>query len=139
MSENKIHVEPINISFAKSMEVVTWIGIAGMLIFGVLYLTGISSFVDMKVAISNWHEPVTEFWQATKGIEVAGYGWFLSNLGAMDCLSMIGIAVLAISPLAAMIVALGKSDKAYKIFFLILILEFLFAIVKPLIMAGGGE
>jgi hypothetical protein len=47
--KNKIYVDPANLIFAKAMEIVTYIGIAVMIIFGLLYLAGISSFVDINL------------------------------------------------------------------------------------------
>ena len=137
----EVKIDPINITFAKTMEKVTWVGIIVMLVFGVLYLAGISSFVDPQTAISHWGQPTGTFWQDVKGIEVHGYGWFFTNLSFMDCVSMLGICILAIAPLVAVISSIPKAakEKTFVIFFIILSLEFLFAVVRPLIMAGGGE
>jgi len=138
--DKNIKVEPLNISFAKSMEIITWIGIIGMLTFGVLYLIGISSFVEVKDAINYWNLSTIDFWKEIKGMEISGYGWFLNNLSAMDSLSMLGICILSIAPLVAIISAIPKtSQRIYIIFFIILTIEFLFAIVRPLMIAGGGE
>jgi len=138
--DKNIQVGSMNISFAKSMEVVTWIGIIVMVVFGILYLIGISSFIDIKDAINHWNLSTVEFWKQTKGIEISGYGWFLNNLSAMDCLSMLGICILSFAPLIAIIAVIPKtSQRVYVILFLILAIEFLFAIIRPLIMAGGGE
>ena len=139
--KNKIHVDPANLVFAKAMEVVTYIGIAVMIIFGLLYLAGLSSFVDIKSAIAHWHLPVGQFWHEVVGIHISGYDWFLRNLTAMDCLSMLGICILALAPFVAIVAAwpkVGATHKVLVLLFLILIIEYLFAIFKPIILPGVG-
>ncbi len=142
MAEKKdqIYVDPINLIFARVMEVVTYIGIAVMILFGILYLAGLKAFVNMKEAISHWNLPVGKFWEEVAKIHISGYSWFLTNLSSMDCLSMIGICILSLAPLAALVAAITKVGKykAFAFLFLILIVEFVFAILKPIIMPGVG-
>ncbi len=141
--KNQVYVDPANLVFARAMEIVTYIGIAVMIIFGILYLVGISPFVDIKSAIAHWHLPVKEFWEEAVGIHIKGYSWFLSHLSKMDCLSMLGICILSLAPLASLIAAWPKAGAQHKVMyllFLILVLEFVFAILKPIILPGlGGE
>jgi len=138
--EKQVYVDPLNISFARAMEITTYIGLAVMVIFGLLYLFGLSGFVDMEQAIANWNLPTSEFWKEVKGIEIHGYAWFLSNLKGMDCLSMLGICMLALAPFSALVASLARAggQKAYIIFFLIMIAEFVFAVMKPIILPGVG-
>ncbi|MCD6490288.1 MAG: hypothetical protein J7K20_06160 [Thermodesulfobacterium sp.] len=138
--KNKVYVDPLNITFAKFMEITTYIGLIIMIIFGLLYLFGLPGFVNMKHAISHWNLPVNKFWEEVKGIRVYGYSWFLTNLTAMDCLSMVGICILALAPLAGLVsgVFKTKGQKLYTIFFIILTIEFLFAILKPIILPSVG-
>jgi len=140
MDKNKVYVDPLNIVFAKAMEITTYIGLIIMVVFGLLYLFNLHSFVNMKVAVNNWHLPVSTFWKEVKGVEIHGYHWFISNLPAMDCISEIGICILALAPLAGLVSGLFKTkeQKIYTILFLILIIEFLFAILKPIILPGVG-
>ena len=141
--KKQVYVDPANLVFAKAMEIMTYLGIAVMIIFGLLYLFGLSSFVDMKVAIAHWHLPVKEFWEQAVGIHIKGYDWFLNNLSSMDCLSMLGICILSLAPLVALIAAWPKAGAQHKVMyllFLILVIEFVFAILKPIILPGlGGE
>lgn len=133
-------VSPVNTSFARALEVVTWLGLGAMVLFGVLYLFGISSFVGARESVAHWSRPASDFWHDVKGISPDGYGWFLTNLGAMDSLSLVGISILALAPLAAIFSAISKStQKVFVVLFFVLSLEFIFAIVRPLIMAGGGH
>ncbi len=139
--KNQVHVDPANLVFAKAMEIVTYVGIAVMIVFGLLYLFGLSSFVDMKAAIAHWHLPVGKFWHEVAGIHISGYDWFLKNLTKMDCLSMLGICLLALAPLAGILAAwpkVGATHKVLVLLFLILVIEYLFAIFKPIILPGVG-
>ena len=139
--KDQVYVDPANLVFAKAMEVVTYIGIAVMIIFGLLYLVGLSSFVDIKTAIAHWHLPVKEFWEEVAGIHIQGYSWFLKNLSKMDCLSMLGVCLLSLAPLASLVAAWPKAGAQHKVMFflyLILIVEFVFAILKPIILPGVG-
>ena len=132
--------DSLNMGFAKAMEISTYAGLLVMLAFGLLYLFGLPGFVEMKQAVANWNLPVSEFWKKIKGIEISGYSWFLLNLKKMDCLSMLGICFLALAPLISLITVLFKikGQKLYFIFFIILTIEFIFAILKPIIMPGVG-
>ncbi|MBC7189373.1 hypothetical protein H5U35_04060, partial [Candidatus Aerophobetes bacterium] len=82
--------------------------------------------------VEYWKEPASIFWQKTKNMETPGY-WFLSFPGFMDSLAMVGIFLLALAPLFSVIAIIPSSKKTYRIFLSILIIEFLFSIVKPFI------
>ena len=139
MKEDK-NYDPLNIRFAKTMEITTYIGLIIMIVCGLLYLFGLPGFVEMKQAIVNWHLPVSEFWKKTKEMEVHGYSWFFINLKKMDCLSMVGICFLALAPFVSLIAILPKTinQKLYFVFIIIMIIEFIFAIFKPIIMPTVG-
>jgi hypothetical protein len=139
MKSEEVVVEPMNVIFARTMEIVTWIGLILMIVPGLAYLVGGTGFVDVKSAVEHWNEPSSAFWEETKGIEIHGYSWFLSHLSYMDCLSIMGIVLLAVTSLVSMIAALPKADSRYKVILGILVLEFLFAIVRPLFMHVTGH
>ena len=139
--KNQVYVDPANLIFARTMEIVTYIGIAVMIIFGLLYLFGLPAYVEMKDAIAHWHHPVGTFWHNVVGIHISGYNWFLKNLTCMDCLSMIGICILALAPFVAILAAwpkVGATHRVLTLLFLILVVEYLFAILKPIILPGVG-
>ena len=137
--ERQVQIDPMNTIFAKVMEIFTLIGLIVMIIFGLLYILGMSPYVDMSSVINHWGLPAGKFWEETKGIQVKGYV-FLKHLNTMDCLSMIGIAVLALAPLLSVLGALSRAkSKIYIVLLLILTGEFIFAIIRPLLMAAGGE
>ncbi len=139
--KNQVHVDPANLVFAKAMEIVTYIGLAVMIVFGLLYLVGFAPFVKVEHAIAHWHLPVSRFWHEVAGIHISGYGWFLKNLTKMDCLSKLGICILALAPLVGILAAwpkVGATHRVLTLLFLILVVEYLFAIFKPIILPGLG-
>jgi len=137
MQEKEIQVDSMNTSFARVMEIFTWIGLITMVIFGLLYLFDLNSYVSVASVISHWGNSESKFWQETKGIRISGY-LFLKHLNTVDCLSMVGVCILALAPLFSVVAALFRSKKIYTILLLILTVEFIFAIIRPLIMGGGG-
>jgi len=135
MRKEEVHIDPMNKTFAKVMEVFTLIGLIVMVIFGLLYLFNLSSYVDTQSAIAHWGHSASKFWEETKGVRISGYNWFLTNLNRMDCLSMLGIVILALTPFLSIVFAIPRSKGAYRGLLFILTLEFIFAILRPLIMA----
>lgn len=138
MSDNKVPADPMNERFAKVMTIVGWTGLVVMALFGFLYLFGLNSYIPADVVVDHWGAPASEFWENTKGIEVNGYSWFLTNLGKMDCISTLGVAALALAPLLSVIAIIRRAPQKFYVFLMIVIsLELIFAVVRPLIMAGG--
>ena len=138
-NNNDFQVDPMGIAYAKAMEILTYVGLATMLIPGVLYLFGISPFADVHDVAAHWGEPTSKFWEHIHHLEVHGYSWFLHYVTNMDMLCIAGVAVLALVPLFSLIAAAAKAKGRYRPLMILLILEFAFAIVKPLILGGGGE
>jgi len=134
-----VKVDPMNTTFAKVMEVMTYLGLIMMIVPGTLYLITKNGLVSTKVAVKYWDKPAKVFWVTTKGIKIGGYSWFLSNLHYMDCLSVVGIVLLALAPLVAIIAAITKADSKYRILLAVLIVEFTIAIVRPLFMHVTGH
>ncbi|WP_457548484.1 hypothetical protein [Archaeoglobus sp.] len=134
-----VEVDPMNTAFAKTMEILTYVGLVLMIVPGLIYfVTGIG-YVNTADAVANWGKSANEFWKATKGIEIHGYSWFLNNLSYFDCLSIVGVVILAITPLASIVAAMVKADTKYKIILLIAMIEFIVAIVRPLFMHVTGH
>jgi len=138
-NNSNFQVDPMGVAFAKAMEIFTYVGLAAMLIPGVIYLFGIRPFSDVHTVAAHWGEPSSLFWEHVNNMTIHGYSWFLHNLGYMDMLCIAGVAVLALVPLFSLFAALVKAKGTYKGLLFILLLEFGFAIVKPLILGGGGE
>ncbi len=135
----EVRVDPMNTAFARTMEILTYIGLALMIVPGIAYIVSGTGYVKVEDAISNWDKSASEFWKSVMGIEIKGYSWFLNNLSNFDCLSIVGIVVLAIAPLASIITSTVKADSKYKIILLIAITEFIIAIVRPLFMHVTGH
>ncbi|MEF3169240.1 MAG: hypothetical protein K6360_07955 [Deltaproteobacteria bacterium] len=139
--ENNIacKVDPMGVAFAKAMEIFTYIGLAVMLIPGVIYLFDVRPFIDVHKVAAHWGEPSSQFWEHVNNMTIHGYSWFLSNLGYMDMLCIGGVAILSLVPLVSIFAALMKAKGTYRGLLFLLLLEFVFAIVKPLILGGAGE
>jgi|Deesub1362A_J573_1020465.scaffolds.fasta_scaffold00378_4 hypothetical protein len=135
----EIEVDPMNITFAKVMEIFTIIGLIAMIIPAIGYFAGVSQFVDLQDAVKHWDKPAGKFWEETKQIEISGYAWFLDNLNYMDCLSILGIVVLALAPLLSLIATIPKSKGVYVLLLTILVVEFIIAILRPLFMQVTGH
>ena len=132
-------VEPMNTVFARVMEIMTTIGLVVMIVPGLISLTGQNVFIDPVHTVNNWDKPAEEFWMDAKGMRIHGYGWIIENLERFDCLSLVGIVILALTPMVSIVAAMTKAPRIYKLILLIVLAELSFAIVRPLIMAGGGH
>jgi len=133
MSEKEIRIDPVSLVFAKVMKIGTWVGLTIMVVCGLLYLVGISPYLDTSSMAKHWGEPAAEFWKNMKGTEVNDYSWFLSHLNSMDSLSMVGISFLALTPLISVVLIIPRAKKIYAILLSILVAEFIFCILRPLI------
>ena len=140
MEDNTVHADPMSLGFANTMTILTYVGLAAMLIPGIIYLFGGNSFLDVQTVAAHWGEPASEFWAGTSNLTINGYDWFLGNITTMDMLCIGGVAILGLVPFFSILMAVIKAEKGpYRILLGILLLEFGFAIIKPLVMAGGGE
>jgi len=135
----EVKVDPMNLLFARAMEIFTYIGLLVMIFPGIFYLAMGEGYVHTHHVVKHWHKPAHHFWHSVKGIKVSGYTWFLTNLHHFDCLSKLGIVLLALAPLAALIVTIPKAERKFKIIILIAVLEVIFSIVRPLIMEVAGH
>ena len=135
----EVEVDPMNTTFARVMEIFTVIGLFAMIIPAIGYFAGINQFVELQEAVKHWYKPASQFWEETKGIKISGYSWFLNNLSYTDCLSIMGIVILAIAPLLSIIATIPKSKGIYAILLAILAVEFVVAILRPLFMHVTGH
>jgi len=135
----EVEVEPMNKVFARVMEVMTLIGLIVMIVPGLISLTGENVYVDPIKTVQNWDKPAEEFWTDVKGIRIHGYDWFLTNLEYFDCISLVGVVILALTPIVSILATIPKAPRIYKLILTVVLVEMLFAIVRPLIMAGGGH
>jgi len=139
MAKEDVIIDPMNKSFAKSMEIFTWVGLIIMIAPGIAYFAGVNQFVDMSTAASHWGDSASKFWEETQGITISGYSWFMNNLSYFDMLSVVGVAFIALVPLISIIAAIPRSKGIYTIILVILVIEFIVAIVRPLLMHVTGH
>jgi uncharacterized membrane protein len=138
--EREIFVDKMGLAFAKIMTIFTVIGIVLMVVPAIAYFMGINPYVPLTEAHKYWRLSATNFWLNVTGKPITGYSWIFSNLDKMDCLSMIGVIVLMVTPLLAMLAGVVKAeDKTYRTLLLIAAIEFIASIlVKSLLAAAGG-
>jgi len=136
---NEVTVDPMGMCFAKAMEILTYIGLAAMLIPGILYMFGLHPYLELHAVATHWGHPASKFWEEIGNITIHGYSYFLSHLGSMDMLCIAGVALLGLVPLFSLFSALLQAKGKYRVLLCILLLEFAFAIFKPILMPGGGE
>jgi hypothetical protein len=134
MDKHQIKLDPMNTMFVRTMEIMTWVGLALMAVPGIAYIFGATGFVGVSLACRNWCEPASTFWQVAKGAKVSGYAWFIDDPSDVDCLSLIGILVMALVPLVSIVMAAIKTDRKYRIILGIVAVEFVVGILRPIIM-----
>ena len=137
--DKKIELEPMYEVYGSTMQFVAWIGISILLLFGFLYMIGVMpGNISPEECMNNWNKPTTQFWRINYGREVDGYGWFLNHLGTGDSLSLLGVALLALTPCICLFLAALKAPRMYKVILFILFIELSFVVIRPLIMGGSG-
>jgi hypothetical protein len=117
--------------FAEVVRTGTVISLVILFVFGILYLAGFNTHVDISSAAQNWSKPVSQFWRDVEGMEVSDYSWFLFHLPRSDAMSAVGIVLLALTPLAAMLCIVWRMRGLYLLFCLIIIAGFLFSLFRP--------
>jgi len=133
MGRDEMNHASINQTFARIMRILTWAGLILLVLFGVLYLSGIYATYDTALIMQHWDKPASQFWLEVGGEEAHGYCWFLSFLPSMDSLAMTGIMLLALTPLITLLFVVWKMKGLYLILLVVLIVEFLFSVLWPLL------
>ena len=123
----------INQSFARVMRILTWAGLIILVVFGILYICGINATYDASLIMEHWNEPASQFWLSVRGREAEGYAWFLSFLPSMDSFAMTGIVLLMLTPLITLLFTVWKMKGLYLILLIVLIVEFMFSVFRPLV------
>ena len=138
--EREITVDEMGLIFAKIMTIFTVIGIVLMVLPAIFYFMGINQYVPLTEAYKYWRQSASDFWLNVTGRQVTGYSWIFDHLDKTDCLSMIGVLVLMITPLLAMLAGAVKAEnKTYRTLLLIAAVEFIASIlVKSIAAAAGG-
>ncbi len=139
MAEVEIRVDKSGLAFAKIMTIFTIIGIVLMVLPAIVYFLGVNQYVPLSEAHKYWHLSASKFWVHVIGRQITGYAWIFDHLDKMDCLSMIGVLILMITPLLAMIAGAIKSKGTYRILFLISAFEFIISIFMKAAVSGGAK
>ncbi len=139
-NEREIRVDEMGLAFAKTMMIFTVVGIVLMVLPAIAYFMGINQYVPLTEAHKYWRLSANDFWLNVTGRTVTGYSWIFDHLDKTDCLSMIGVLLLMITPLLSMLAAVVKAeDRTYRVLLLIAALEFIASIlVKSLVAAASG-
>jgi len=138
--EREIHVDMMGLAFAKTMMIFTIVGIILMVIPAIAYFMGINQYVPLTEAHKYWNMSASKFWIAVTGRKITGYGWIFNHLNKTDCLSMIGVLVLMITPLLSMLAGAAKAENGtYRALLLLAAFEFIASIVvKSIVAAASG-
>jgi len=136
----EIKVDDMGFAFAKVMMVFTVIGIVLMVIPAIFYFMGVNQYVPLTEAYKYWRQSASDFWLNVTGRQITGYSWIFDHLDKTDCLSMIGVLLLMMTPLLSMLAGAVKAkDKTYRTLLLIAAAEFIASIlVKSIVAAAGG-
>ncbi len=137
-AEQKAYVDPANLRFAKTMEVMTLIGLAIFVVIGILYFSGIHDLDSLRVVTQNWSKPSAQFWSATSGTTIGGVGWFMHHWNCSDALCMLCVGFLALVPFFSIALTLPKALRRYKVVLAVLTIEFAIIIIWSLMTGVGG-
>lgn len=136
---NDVRIDKASLRFVKAMEIFTNIGLVIMVVSGIWYFAGLSQCADPQAVVRNWHLPASEFWSETQHIDANGYSWFLGDLDCAANVSVLGISILLLAPLVSILAVLPLSGGIYVVFYFVLIVEFVFAVIRPLLSRVTGQ
>ncbi|AEA46423.1 hypothetical protein [Archaeoglobus veneficus] len=134
----EINIDPVNKIFAEVMRIMCNVGLAIILFSAALYFTGVNPSDNLNMEVMKWSEPATKFWKDVKGIGVHGYTWFLSSFTDPENGVVIGTSILALTPLIGFVLTIPRTKGTLRLLFIVITIEFLYAIIRPLIMNIGG-
>jgi hypothetical protein len=137
-AEQKAYVDPANLRFARTMELLTLIGLAIFVVIGILYFSGVHDLDSLKTVTQYWNKPSAQFWSATTGANIGGVGWFANHWSCSDALCMLCVGFLGLVPFFSIALTLPKALTRYKVVFGILTIEFAIIIIWSLMFGAGG-
>ncbi len=116
--------------FGKILKIGTFVGIGILIVSLILYLINAPSYISLENVIKTWDLPVSKFWEVNTG---KGYGGLseLVNIQYSDNIGLIGVAILSAVPLIGLLAILPKLNLVYKILAILVIIESLIVIIKP--------
>jgi len=129
-AKKEITVDIMGITFSKAMIVFTIIGIITMVVPAIIYFLGYSQYIPQTEVSKYWIEPAVSFWMHIKGSEIHGYSWIFKNLRYTDCLSMLGVLILMLTPLFSILAGMIKAEnKIFRILLFLSAIEFIVSII----------
>jgi len=120
-------VEEMDRSYAKIVKFGYYAGLILMFASAAIYFLGINQFLPPESIMERWREPTSVFW----GKEGLTNYKFLSKLGYSDSVVMLSVAFITLVPVLAALIAIKKARRIYQILLIILVLEFIIAILQP--------
>jgi len=114
VQHHELTSDAMALRFAKVLERLGWIGMALLAATGIAHTAGAASLIPASRVVEYWHRPPAEFWSAGAGIEIGGLGWIVNHALQMDMLSLLAVALIALSPLAAVVAAIPSADRTYR-------------------------
>ncbi len=136
MSRREVTIEKADETFAKSMEITLFVGLAIIIIGFILYLVGATPpYVSLKEIIKHWSENAAKFWKDVRGFVPTNYNWIFGNLRCGDIISLFGVMLLSIGLVAALFATLAayakERDKTMIIVVIIVLALTFFAAFQP--------
>ncbi len=129
-NDTKIEVDRMGLVFAKVIRVLTIVAIIVLIVPAIFYFMGQRQYISLKKAALYWNESATAFWKSLIGKSVHGYGWIFAHIHYTDCLSLIGVMLLMITPLIGIIIAIpAEHRRAYRVLLSLISIEFIVAII----------
>jgi hypothetical protein len=133
----RVGVDDLNLKFANVMRTLTALGIVVLLISSAMYFLDIDPFVEPDRVVETWHLPASEFWKTNIGHEIH-YSEFLNPIHP-DNMAIISLFFLAFAPFLSILSVITKFKGIYRLIAIIVIIELLFAAVRPIILGTFGE
>jgi hypothetical protein len=120
--------------YARGLQLATCLGLSILLAAGIAALGGWGTLLGPEAVVANWDLPAGAFWYEAAGVEVGGYGWLLARIGASDVISLLGVAILAVAPAAALTAAAFAGHGRWRLLTLCLAIELLVVAASPVLI-----
>ncbi|WP_290596608.1 MULTISPECIES: hypothetical protein [unclassified Archaeoglobus] len=132
-SEVRVKIDFVNSIFADVMRVMCNVGLMLIVLFSMFYFAGINPSDNLNLEVQKWSNSASTFWKEVKGIDAKGYSWFLTNLLDPENDIILSVVLLALTPVVGLITAIPRASGMLRIIFLIITIEFVYAIFRVLI------
>lgn len=134
--EERPQLDHVSERFVRVIEIISNVGLIVMLLAGIAYFVDLPDCANPQALVRNWHKPASQFWMDTQQLEINGYSWFASDLQCAANISIVGMVIMMLAPFFAMLAAIPLSSGIYVVFFVLLAIEFVVAVTRPIISGG---